>query len=408
MYAISLQPDIARMSGAKGGPGGDQDDSFSLDSSGSSSFNRSQDLNSTGGSLYPNLSMFKDKDGSGDHAWRSTDENSSGSSEDGGSPKRVACGGFGGTNLRSGRTLPSPRQGIHENKVKVTPRQQRGHRPKHGDSYHLSQPDKPPRTTSKPPWWHTNIDIAVAFVIFALLFSTVLWGAILSLTQDEHKTELVEMKDEQLVIVTRFKTLFAELRAEFPSQSKRFWRIIQAATQSMLSKPHPTHPAVVLLASDNSSVTTASCIARRFGSTVARSYVNETHPPTLVDCASFTDRDAGEFKLNLHGALEAQLRRGSKVAVIDNLQMTPGGAVDLFHGYCDNENAPYLEATFVLTLHVNDVVIDEPNDVIVEDFLDRVWGQDVEKENLAALYSRIANNIAFVNAEASDLIATLC
>jgi len=127
-----------------------------------------------------------------------------------------------------------------------------------------------------------------------------------------------------------------------------------------------------------------------------------------VDCASFTDRDAGEFKLNLHGALEAQLRRGSKVAVIDNLQMTPGGAIDLFHGYCDNENAPYLEATFVLTLHVNDVVIDEPNDVIVEDFLDRVWGQDVEKENLAALYSRIANNIAFVNAEASDLIATLC
>ena len=386
------------MSGTKGGPGGDHADSFSSDTSGSTSFNRSQDLNSTGGSLYPDLLGFKNKDGSGDqsdHAWRSTDEKSSGSSED------------GGTNLRSGRILPSPRQGIHDSN---NPRKQR----KLGHSDHGSHPDKTQRTATEPVWWHyyigyiPNIDSVRGVFILGVVFLAVLCAMFFSPTQNEHKTELVEMKDKRLAIVTKFKTLFAELHAKFPSQTKRFWRILQAATQSMLSKPHPTHPAVVLLASDNSSVATASCIARRFGSTVASSYINETHPLAHVDCAGFTGRDAGEFKLKLHGALETQLRTGSKVAVVENLQMVPGGASDLFHGYCDNENAPYLDAIFVLTLHVTDVAIDEPNDLIVEDFLDRAWGRDVEKENLAALYSRIANNIAFVNAEAPDLIARLC
>lgn len=399
------------MSGQKKIPWGDHVSPFSSDASASSSsLDTSADLNSTrGSSIYPVLHEFQEyrsasqintentHDGSGDHAWCSTEENPSGSSEEGGSPKRMNLYKLGGMTMRSGMKL-SPlkaRPGIREKEM--TPRQR--HRQNHGNGDHVSHPHKCPRI----PWWYYYIDIVTAVIIIAVL-CLVIFPA----TQDEQKIEPVEIKDERVVIVTRFKALFAELRAEFPSQSRRFWRILQSATQSMLSKPHPLHPAVILMASDNASVATASCIARRFGSTVAQSYVNATHQPTLVDCANFIDQDAEEFKLKLHDALEAELSRGSKVAVVDNLQMMPGDTSVLFHGYCDNENAPYLDATFVLTLHMYDVAFEEPDDAIVEDFLDRVWGQDVEKENLAALYSRIANNIAFVNTEEPDLIARLC
>ena len=57
---------------------------------------------------------------------------------------------------------------------------------------------------------------------------------------------------------------------------------------------------------------------------------------------------------------------------------------------------------------MQDVVIYAADDAVVEEFLDRVWSEEVERENLAALYSRIANSIAFVNREEPDVIARLC
>ena len=174
-----------------------------------------------------------------------------------------------------------------------------------------------------------------------------------------------------------------------------------------MSKAKPIRPAVVLLASDNSSVDTALCVARRFATVVAASYPTPRRP-TFMDCADFIGEGSHEFKHKLHGALEGGLSAGSKVAVVDNLQFIPGGASVVFHGYCDTENAPYLDATFLLTLHMQDVVIYQADDALVEDFLDRVWSEEVERENLAALYSRIANSIAFVNREEPDVIARLC
>ncbi|KAI0217964.1 hypothetical protein LSAT2_030302 [Lamellibrachia satsuma] len=363
---------------------------FSMDLSSSSDTN----LDHTGGSsLYPNLSKIF-PDGSGDHQQNdSTEVNSSVSSADGQSPSPD------GPWLRSGRkhgdSPVSGRRAIRE--VPMTPRH----------AHKMKGRDHVPSRVPVIQEHYEYLDIGAVVLCVAVLVVVVVFG--LLPTGEEHINKLEQVIDERQVIVTNFKMLFADLRAQFPSQSIRFWRVLQVATQSMLCKSTPTHPAVILLSSDNTSVATASCIARRFGTVVARSYVNTTHrQPTFLDCADLVGQGADKFKLNLHDTLEAELSKGSKVAVVNNLQMMPGGASVVFHGYCDNENAPYLDATFVLTLHMHDVVIQQPDDAIVEDFLDRVWSRDVERENLAALYSRIANNIAFVNAEEPDVLARLC
>ena len=382
------------MSAHKRSPGCTSDSSLSADFSTdlSSSSDRSTNEDHTGGSpLYPDLSKSF-PDGSGDHQQNySTEVNSSVSSAGGQSPSTNRSW------LRSGRehSPVSGRRAIHEKPM--TPRRvskMKGH-------------DHVPSRVPVIQEHYEYLDIGAIVLCVAVLVVVVVFG--LLPTGEEHINKLEQVIDERQVIVTNFKMLFADLRAQFPSQSSRFWRVLQAATQSMLSKSTPTHPAVILLSSDNTSVATASCIARRFGTVVARSYVNTTHhQPTFLDCADLVGQGADKFKLNLHDTLDAELSKGSKVAVVNNLQMMPGGASVVFHGYCDNENAPYLDATFVLTLHMHDVVIQQPDDAIVDDFLDRVWSRDVERENLAALYSRIANNIAFVNAEEPGVLAQQC
>ena len=337
-------------------------------------------------------------DGSGDHLPCGAELNTSASSGGGESPGRVLrSSGLGSPRLRSkhphAEGLPMGRRPIHENKsIRQRPPKRR------------PECAEPHQLLDYIAIYRIPIIIVVVFVL-VLVMARVWWNMRASDVKEDR--ELVELADERVAIVERFRTSFGDLRAEFPSQSSRFWKILHAATEAVLSKAKPIRPAVVLLASDNSSVGTALCVARRFATVVAASYPTPRRP-TFMDCADFIGEGSHEFKHKLHGALEGGLSAGSNVAVVDNLQFILGGASVVFHGYCDTENAPYLDATFLLTLHMRDVVIYQADDAIVEDFLDRVWSEEVERENLAALYSRIANSIAFVNREEPDVIARLC
>ena len=333
-------------------------------------------------------------DGSGDHLPYNAEPNTSASSVGGESPGRVLrSSGVGSPRLRPKHQhvegLVKGRRGIHENKV--TPQQQ--------------QPSKRRPERAEPHQLQALVGKRMVIVSLLVVFILIVWY--MRASEEKQENELVELVDERVATVERFRTSFGDLRAEFPSQSSRFWNILRAATEGVLSKVKPIRPAVILLASDNSSVDTALCVARRFATVVAASYPAPRRR-TSMDCADFIGCKADEFKHKLHGTLEEGLSAGSKVAVVDNLQFIPGGASVVFHGYCDTENAPYLDVTFLLTLHMQDVVIYEADDAIVEDFLDRVWSEEVERENLAALYSRIANSIAFVNREEPDVIAKLC
>ena len=333
-------------------------------------------------------------DGSGDHLPYGAELNTSASSGGGESPGRVLrSSGLGSPRLRSKH--PHVELPLH------------GRRPIHENKSIRQQPPKrrPEQLLDYIALYRIPILIVVVFVLVLVSMAGV-WLYVRA-SDVKQESELLELVDERVAIVERFRTSFGDLRAEFPSQSSRFWKILHAATEAVLSKAKPVRPAVVLLASDNSSVDTALCVARRFASVVAASYPMPRRP-TSIDCADLIGREAGEFKHKLHGALEDGLFGGSKVAVVDNLQFIPGGASVVFHGYCDTDNAPYLDAMFLLTLHMRDVVIYDADDAVVEEFLDRVWSEEVERENLAALYSRIANSIAFVNREEPDVVARLC
>ena len=339
-------------------------------------------------------------DGSGDHLPCGAELNTSASSAGGESPGRVLrSSGLGSPRLRSKN--PHVELPLH------------GRRPIHENKSIRQRPPKRRPECAEPHQWQDVIAvnakpiIIVGLVVLVLVLVSVAGWWCMRASDVKQESELLELVDERVAIVERFRTSFGDLRAEFPSQSSRFWKILHAATEAVLSKAKPIRPAVVLLASDNSSVDTALCVARRFATVVAASYPTPRRP-TFMDCADFIGEGSHEFKHKLHGALEGGLSAGSNVAVVDNLQFIPGGASVVFHGYCDTENAPYLDATFFLTLHMRDVVIYQADDAIVEDFLDRVWSEEVERENLAALYSRIANSIAFVNREEPDVIARLC
>lgn len=76
----------------------------------------------------------------------------------------------------------------------------------------------------------------------------------------------------------------------------------------------------------------------------------------------------------------------------------------MFHGYCDNENAPFTRVVVLFTLFMD--AVNEETDDLVEKKLSQVWGKYLDNDKLFPLLSRIGNRNAFVRQESNEILET--
>ena len=72
--------------------------------------------------------------------------------------------------------------------------------------------------------------------------------------------------------------------------------------------------------------------------------------------------------------------------------LSPEAAL-LLHGYCDGDNAPYKQAMLILGLYLDQPVA---NDKAAESALKKMWVSKLSEDKVAALLSRVANNIVLL------------
>lgn len=210
------------------------------------------------------------------------------------------------------------------------------------------------------------------------------------------------LKTDQDHILSDFLKAFDKLKNSFPSQTSLFWTVLRAGTRSIMCQKPPDQPAVFIIAVPQGADQTALCIVRKYANIVTE---------------SFKAHDAVEFSRHLRGAdtpdhmkeviddiLKVGFSQGSRVAIIHDLDRLHGESAMMFHGYCDNENAPFTRVAFVLMLRMG--AVDGDTDDLVEKRLSDVWSNHLNRDTLLPLLSRIGNRNAFVSRESDEVLQT--
>ena len=190
----------------------------------------------------------------------------------------------------------------------------------------------------------------------------------------------------------------------FHGENDRFWSSLFAPIRRVIKEEHPSRPAVILIATMRSSRSLAECLAHEVA-TLVESFFDiayEDDPYVTLD-AETLQLNPSKARTLMDKALSDNYQRPHKVAVIEDLSSLPLEAAGLLHGYCDHESARFRKAVLLATVYMKpgaEVNIDE-----VETYLFNCW-EELEKDVLKSLLSRLANNIAVM--ESNGVIYDFC
>ena len=198
---------------------------------------------------------------------------------------------------------------------------------------------------------------------------------------------------------------FGKLRAEFPSQTPRLWRIMESATFPIIEEDKPTHPAVILLVAAKGSESVAECLARRYATLVTETLKAAAH--ATFNCETYTDSDPDDAKRQLDSVLSRAFDAGSKSGVVLRVEKLRGPVAMIFYRFADNDNAPYKDVAIVLTLTLESTDTGSERDSVAYDELRKVWGASLDTDKVEPLLSRIGNSVAFVQPETKEALASL-
>ncbi len=249
-----------------------------------------------------------------------------------------------------------------------------------------------------------NICIVCVSIIIVLL-AVFLFHSLLMVRQETSNATTQTPLVDRDVIKERFMSSVLELKEKFPHQTSRFWSTVSAATKRIIKDEHPIQPAVLLISAPDGAYRLGDCIVRYIADIITD--VHEALPSTTLNISdSLISLSAADAKVKLEQHLTRNLGKGSKVVVVHGLHDLQPLAAMLLHAFCDNENAPYKDVVLAFTLHVKHPGSVRERDV--ERFLHKIWGSDLDTDNLSALLSRVANNIAIVQHESNEVLQNHC
>jgi len=203
-----------------------------------------------------------------------------------------------------------------------------------------------------------------------------------------------------------FLQAFNSVRESFRVQTSGFWGVIRAAVKPIVLQENPDQPAVFVLVVPSDTRETAACFLRLFSDTIT-SLFRTTSPVEF-----FTDAMSGLSPERVKRLLDDQLRNGlgsgGRIAVVRHLEQLHGESAMMLHAYCDNDNAPFRRAIFILALFVDDTSSQvSETESYVEWRLKMLWGDTLGTNRFYPLLTRIAHSVVFMRPETNDKLAQI-
>lgn len=239
-----------------------------------------------------------------------------------------------------------------------------------------------------------------------LMIACILIGLLLCLFISSNKNIDSVFEDSNDLTFKTFVQNIDELKEDFPSQTRRTWKILQSTAKHVLNRPEPIYPSIVLMSSEMGNSDLTSCLANKISEKFKASTGDRTSVFT-TDIKSYSHLDSAEQKIRLDEAFLQAFQRGrSKSILVENLQLLSGEAALLLYKYCDNDNAPYKDVLILLTIY--GPTGDANMSGNIEEYLGSIWRKSIDPDKVEALMSRVANNIVVVNQETKQTLSEKC
>lgn len=191
-----------------------------------------------------------------------------------------------------------------------------------------------------------------------------------------------------------YKPSLDQIRAKYPSQSPRFWKVVSSSLKRLLTERVETYPAVMMFGIPDPGSETGTCLSKDIIKSL-NDFFNSTEDGYIYS-GSLNSDSSGKMKQDLDDKLIRYLGNGKGV-VLDHIEKLPAQVALLLHAYCDGDNAPYKDAAIILGLHSSKHLSDR--DDLIEGILNGLWERELGIDEMPALRSRIANSITVVTHE---------
>jgi len=248
---------------------------------------------------------------------------------------------------------------------------------------------------------HRNLRLTVAVVVIGCICLTSLVLGVFFQTAGPDPSVPPPKSD---VTPEMFLHAFSNVRDSFRSQMSGFWGVVRAAVKPIVFRENPDQPAVFVLVAASDVRETASCFVHLFGRSI--SALLRARPPVEFAADAVSELPPERVKRLLDDQLRVGLSSGSRIAVLHHLEQLHAESAMMLHAYCDNENAPFRRAVFILALFVDELSSEiSETDSFVEDRLRTLWGDVLGTNRFYPLITRIAHSIVFMRPESSDALA---
>lgn len=171
---------------------------------------------------------------------------------------------------------------------------------------------------------------------------------------------------------------------------------IFASIRSNIESENPSYPSTVMIISSRRTKNTANCLAKRsasvFAQLIRKKLKCRVERVEILLGPSTTKKDLEE---NIHA-----LAKTSCTILLRDVHNLNGKTAMILHAFMDNENAHYKNTMYVMTMEMEENLVDEGMEKplkVAEEFLHEKWDKDIKRDNTAAISTRIATSVLFIN-----------
>ena len=286
-----------------------------------------------------------------------------------------------------------------EHPVKLSPRASQVCSEMESHSTKDSKPDARPGQLPSEAERLSDISKGVTFLVLVALVLAI--AIFIGPSQPEVKNDIDFVKI--------FESKLSILQSSFTNQTDRFWRILKNRGLAHLRSLEPRQPLVLLLAAPPPAHDVVNCLATKLAEAL-----DPRNKRNLAQVDGFKEKSnlGEEVKKAMDDLLKKKFKKGHRAALIQHLELLPPPSPLLFYSYCDDQNAPHKHVTIIFTVHLPkepDLSLSAKEaEGAVETYLsDDVWVKE-DQDAVAALLSRVADTVALMNGESSELVRTLC
>jgi hypothetical protein len=209
----------------------------------------------------------------------------------------------------------------------------------------------------------------------------------------------------------------ASLKLKYPNQTSSFWANVESTfVHSIINSKDPS---IILIVNDE----TTSELAAKVTNDLFQSFLNIlsknskkrdffVDPQGDAELVKLINNDEFDLvKSYVDKKLDNIFSSGNKLALVRSIEQLPPTTMLLFYTYGDDlANAKYPGVVIFMSLKLKNIFMEKQNrsdllkssaklNEFVENYLFDLWSNKIGDDQLRPLFTRIANNVIFVNEE---------